>query len=109
MYVITGIVAAVAGIVLLARTGSGHPTAGSEGLELTAITAAFLGGVAMRGGKGTAGGAMLAVLLLGALQRGLSIQGINPFWQNVATGVLLVTAVVIQQRRSHDRALGLPD
>ncbi|MFE5300788.1 ABC transporter permease [Streptomyces sp. NPDC056632] len=107
-YALTGVVAALAGVLLTARTGSGQPVSGSEGLELQAITAAALGGCALKGGKGTIGGTLLAVALLGALQNGLTVQGINTFWQNVAQGLLLVTAVVIQQRRNRDRAIGLP-
>ncbi|GJF33611.1 L-arabinose ABC transporter permease [Kitasatospora sp. NE20-6] len=108
VYALIGTVAAVAGILLTARTGSGQPTSGSEGLELKAITAAALGGCALRGGKGGIGGTLLAVALLGALENGLTVQGINSFWQNVAQGALLVIAVVIQQRRNGERAIGLP-
>ncbi|WP_457034091.1 ABC transporter permease [Kitasatospora sp. P5_F3] len=108
VYALIGVVAAVAGILLTARTGSGQPVSGSEGLELKAITAAALGGAALKGGKGGVGGTLLAVALLGALENGLTVQGINSFWQNVAQGALLVIAVVIQQRRSGERAVGLP-
>ncbi len=95
-------------MLLTARTGSGQPVSGSEGLELQSITAAALGGCALKGGKGSIGGTLLAVALLGALQNGLTVQGINAFWQNVAQGALLVAAVVIQQRRNRERAIGLP-
>lgn len=108
VYALAGIVSAVAGIVLTARTGSGQPTSGSEGLELQSITAAALGGCALKGGKGGVGGTLLAVLLLGALNNGLNVVGVNTFWQNVAQGALLVVAVIIQQRRSGERAVGLP-
>ncbi|GGR52398.1 ABC transporter permease [Streptomyces roseolus] len=108
VYALIGVVAAVAGILLTARTGSGQPVSGSEGLELKAITAAALGGCALKGGKGGVGGTLLAVALLGALENGLTVQGINTFWQNVAQGALLVAAVVIQQRRNGERAVGLP-
>ncbi|GLW55705.1 ABC transporter permease [Kitasatospora phosalacinea] len=108
VYGLIGAVAALAGILLTARTGSGQPTSGSEGLELKAITAAALGGCALKGGKGGVGGTLLAVALLGCLENGLTVQGINSFWQNVAQGALLVVAVVVQQRRSGERAVGLP-
>ncbi|WP_328472832.1 ABC transporter permease [Streptomyces sp. NBC_00448] len=108
VYALSGMVAAVAGILLTARTGSGQPTSGSDGLELQAITAAALGGCALKGGKGGIGGTLLAVALLGALQNGLTVQGVNAFWQNIAQGLLLVAAVVIQQRRTGERAVGLP-
>ncbi len=107
-YVAAGVVAAIAGIMLTARTGSGQPTSGSQGLELQSITAAALGGVAMQGGKGTVPGTILAVLLLGVLQNGLTILNVNSFWQDIAQGFLLVIAVVIQQRRRGTRAIGLP-
>ncbi|MET9734771.1 ABC transporter permease [Streptomyces sp. NPDC006458] len=108
VYALIGVVAAIAGILLTARTGSGQPTSGSEGLELKAITAAALGGCALKGGRGGIGGTLLAVALLGCLENGLTVEGINSFWQNVAQGALLVVAVVIQQRRSGERAVGLP-
>lgn len=108
VYAVMGAVAAIAGVILAARTGSGQPTAGSEGLELKAITAAFLGGCAIAGGRGGVGGTLLAVAILSALDNGLTVVGVNPFWQNVAQGALLVVAVVVQQRRAGVRAVGLP-
>ncbi|MDX6740193.1 ABC transporter permease [Actinocorallia sp. A-T 12471] len=108
VYALTGIVAALAGIILTARTGSGQPTSGSEGLELKAITAAALGGCALTGGRGAITGTLLAVVLLGALDNGLNVVGVNSFWQNVAQGTLLVIAVVLQQRRAGERRVGLP-
>jgi ribose transport system permease protein len=108
VYMLTGFVAGIAGIVLTARTGSGQPVSGSEGLELQSITAAALGGAALAGGKGAVSSTVLAVTILGVLTNGLTILGVNPFWQNVATGAVLVIAVVIQQQRSGERRVGLP-
>jgi ribose transport system permease protein len=108
VYALTGVFAAVAGILITARTGSGQPVSGSEGLELESITAAVLGGCALRGGKGTVAGTVLAVLLLGVLTNGMTLLDVNPFWQNVAKGSLLVVAVIIQQLRSGERRIGVP-
>ncbi|MEU9834120.1 ABC transporter permease [Streptosporangium sp. NPDC048047] len=108
VYLATGVIATLGGVLITARTGSGQPISGSEGLELEAITAAALGGCAMRGGKGAVSGTLLAVVLLGVLTNGMTLLGINPFWQNVAKGLLLVVAVVIQQVRSGERRVGLP-
>jgi ribose transport system permease protein len=108
VYLAVGAVGGLAGVLLTSRTGSGQPVSGSEGLELEAITAAALGGAALQGGKGTIVGTVLAVILLGVLSNGLTVLGVNPFWQNVAKGGLLVVAVIIQQRRSGQRAVGLP-
>ncbi|GAB0117994.1 ABC transporter permease [Acidisoma sp. 7E03] len=107
-YMLVGLVAALAGVLLTARTGSGQPTSGSQGLELQSITAAALGGVALQGGRGTIVGTILAVILLGVLENGLIILNVNSFWQDIAQGALLVVAVVIQQRRAGAKGVGLP-
>ena len=70
---------ALAGILLTARTGSGQPTSGSQGLELQSITAAALGGCSLQGGKGTIVGTIFAVILLGVLENGLIILNVNSF------------------------------
>lgn len=108
VYMVTGAVAAIAGILITARTGSGQPVSGSEGLELQAITAAALGGAALKGGKGAIAGTILAVILLGVLSNGMTLLGVNTFWQNVAQGALLVMAVIIQQLRAGERRIGIP-
>lgn len=108
VFVLAGVVASLAGVLITARTGSGQPVSGSEGLEFQSITAAALGGVALRGGKGSIGGTVLAVILLGVLLNGMSLLGVNVFWQNVAQGSLLVAAVIIQQLRNGERRVGLP-
>lgn len=108
VYAAAGLVAALAGILITARTGSGQPISGSAGLELESITAAALGGCALRGGRGSVAGTLLAVVILGVLTNGMTLLGINPFWQNVAKGALLILAVVIQQLRNGERRVGLP-
>jgi len=109
VYALVGVVAAIAGLLITARTGSGQPTSGSEGLELQAVTGAALGGTMLKGGKGSIISTVLAVIILGVLDNGMSGLGINPFWQNVAHGALLVIAVVLQQLRSGERRVGLPE
>ncbi len=109
VYVLVGVVAALAGILLTARTGSGQPTSGSQGLELRSITAAALGGCSLQGGKGTIVGTLLAVTLLGVLENGLIILNVNSFYQDIAQGAILAIAVFIQQRRSGNRGVGLPN
>jgi ribose transport system permease protein len=99
VYMLSGVGAGIAGIVLTARTHSGQPQSGSQGLELEAVTAALLGGCALNGGKGTIFGTMLAVVLLGTLTNGMILLGIQSFYQLVAKGALLVLAVTIQQYR----------
>jgi ribose transport system permease protein len=108
VFVLAGFVAAIAGLLITARTGSGQPVSGSEGLEMQAVTGAALGGAALRGGKGSIGSTILAVILLGVLVNGMTMLGFNTFWQNIAQGVLLVAAVIIQQLSSGERRVGLP-
>lgn len=98
MYVLSGGVAGLAGVLLTARTTSGNPVNGN-GLELQAITAVFLGGAATAGGKGTVFGTFLAVIMVGVLNNGMNLLGFNTFVQKVALGFLLVAAVAVSQWR----------
>lgn len=98
MYVLSGSIAGLAGVLLTARTTSGNPVNGT-GLELQAITAVFLGGAATAGGKGTVFGTFLAVILVGVLNNGMNLLGFNTFVQRVALGLLLIAAVAISQGR----------
>lgn len=98
MYMLSGGIAGLSGVLLAARTTSGNPINGN-GLELQAITAVFLGGAATSGGKGTIVGTFLAVILVGVLNNGMNLLGFNTFVQRVALGFLLVAAVAISQWR----------
>ena len=99
IYAISGALAGLAGVIVTARTSSGQPASGTQGLELEAITAVFLGGALLSGGKGTVVGTMLAVLLLAVLSNSMNLLGIPTFYQLVAKGGLLVLAVAIGQWR----------
>jgi len=99
IYAISGALSGLAGVIVTARTSSGQPASGTQGLELEAITAVFLGGALLAGGKGTIVGTMLAVLLLATLSNGMNLLGIPTFYQLVAKGLLLVLAVAIGQWR----------
>lgn len=99
IYAISGALSGLAGVIVTARTSSGQPASGTQGLELEAITAVFLGGALLAGGKGTVFGTMLAVLLLATLSNGMNLLGIPTFYQLVAKGLLLVLAVAIGQWR----------
>lgn len=98
MYVLSGGIAGLAGVLLTARTTSGNPVNG-VGLELQAITAVFLGGAATSGGKGTITGTFIAVILVGVLNNGMNLLGFNTFIQQVALGFLLIAAVALAQWR----------
>ncbi|MFO7635143.1 MAG: ABC transporter permease [Caldilinea sp.] len=98
MYMLSGAIAGLAGVLLTSRTTSGNPVNGT-GLELQAITAVFLGGAATTGGRGTIFGTFLAVIMVGVLNNGMNLLGFNTFIQRVALGLLLVAAVAISQWR----------
>lgn len=98
MYMFSGGIAGLAGVLLTSRTTSGNPVNGN-GLELQAITAVFLGGAATAGGKGTIFATFLAVILVGVLNNGMNLLGFNTFIQRVALGLLLIAAVAVSQWR----------
>lgn len=94
VYVITAVCAAIAGIILVGQTATGQP-AGALGYELTAIAAVIVGGASLSGGQGKISGTIVGVFLLGVVSNALNLFGVSPFWQPVATGVILVLAVAI--------------
>jgi ribose/xylose/arabinose/galactoside ABC-type transport system permease subunit len=96
-YAIVGGFAGLAGLLLLARTGSALTNAG-VGLELEAITAAVIGGTRLGGGAGSISGTVLGVLLLGVIRNGLNLNGVSPFWQPFIIGCILLTTVVLSRR-----------
>ncbi|MHC1772851.1 MAG: ABC transporter permease [Flexilinea sp.] len=98
MFMISGGIAGLAGVLLAARTTSGNPING-QNLELQAITAVYLGGASTSGGKGTIFGTFLAVIMVGTLNNGMNLLGFNTFSQKVALGLLLIAAVAISQYR----------
>jgi len=91
-YGIVGVGAALSGLVLLARLGTGEPTAG-QGYELNAIAAAAIGGTSLAGGKGSILGTLFGAILLSALQVGLIMTGVDTFWQYIATGLIIIIVV----------------
>lgn len=101
VFVVSGLCAGIAGIMLLGQTGTAQPTEGSVGLELTAITAVLLGGTGLTGGTGTVFGAFLGVMVLSTLDNGLLLVGVQAFWQQVATGALLLIGVILQDVGGH--------
>jgi len=94
-YAISGTGAALAGMVLLARLGSGEPAAGQT-YELNAIAAAAIGGASLAGGRGTMIGTLLGAILLSTLKVGLVVVGVDTFWQYIATGAIIVIAAYFE-------------
>jgi ribose transport system permease protein len=94
VYVISGFLAGLSGVILSSRVISGPPNLGS-GYELGAIAAVVIGGATLAGGRGTVWGTFLGLLLIQTLNNGLDILIVPAYWQKVISGVLIVSAVTI--------------
>lgn len=97
VYVLNGMMAAIAGIVLGARLNAGMPNAGMNS-ELDAIAAAVIGGASMSGGIGRVAGAILGALFMASIDNGMSMMNIDQSWQYMMKGAILVLAVWFDQR-----------
>ncbi|MFC2419634.1 MAG: ABC transporter permease [Treponema maltophilum] len=103
IYMISGLLAGLASIVFLGRTGSAHPGA-ATGYELTAIAATTIGGTSQTGGIGTIWGAVAGALILGVIKNGMTLLGVHAYWQQVVEGVIIVAAVVFDMRKNARKA-----
>lgn len=94
VFAITGLLAALVGVLLASRLGSGN-SAAATGLEFDVIAAVVVGGTSLFGGRGTLLGTLLGVLFIAALVNGLVLIGVDPFMQNVVRGAVILIAVFI--------------
>ena len=95
-YGLSGFLAGIAGLVLLSRTSSGQPSAGS-GYEMDAITAVVLGGVSLNGGEGKLHMVVIGMLIMGVLTTGMIMCGINDYVQQFVKGIVLILAVAYSE------------
>ena len=91
-FVLCAFLSGLAGIILTSRMGAANSTAG-QGIEMTAITAAILGGASMQGGKGTVLGAVLGSVFMGLVNNIMIIARVTVFWQDIVLGIILILAV----------------
>jgi ribose transport system permease protein len=91
-YTLSGLTAAISGIVLSSRLMSGQPNAGI-GFELDAIAAVVLGGTAISGGRGSIVGTLIGAFTLGVLNNGLNLMSVSPYTQKVLKGVIILLAI----------------
>jgi erythritol transport system permease protein len=96
VYVISGICAAMVGLIIASQLASAHPATG-ETFELNAIAAVVLGGTSLMGGRGSVGGTIIGAFVIGVLADGLILMGISEFWQIVIKGLVIVLAVILDQ------------
>ncbi|MFB7994139.1 substrate-binding domain-containing protein [Streptomyces sp. NPDC056002] len=98
IYALSGLFAAVAGIVLASRLTSAQPQA-AQGYELDAIAAVVIGGASLSGGVGKASGTFIGALILAVLRNGLNLLSVSAFWQQVVIGVVIALAVLLDTVR----------
>ncbi len=103
LYVITGFLASISGMVLSGLAGSSVPAAGeSYGTDI--VTAVLLGGASLRGGKGNIVSTFVGVLVIGIMNNGMTLLSVPQFWQIFAKGVLMLLAVALDQLRERRSA-----
>ena len=99
VYMISGLMSGVAGLVYASQLSIGTPIAG-QGYELDAIAAVVVGGTSLFGGKGSVAGSFLGTLIIGVLANILNLTGVDPFVQQLFKGALIIVAVFIMSRRT---------
>jgi len=102
-YALSGLSAAICALLLVARLNSAQPVAGI-GYELDAIAAVVIGGTSLLGGSGSVIGTLIGALIMSVLRNGLNLLGVSSYLQQVAIGVVIIAAVLIDmalRRRVH--------
>jgi inositol transport system permease protein len=99
VYMLAGLLSGLAGLMLSSRIGSGQPGLG-QGYELDAIASAVIGGTSLSGGIGTIWGTIVGALIIGVLNNGMDLIGVNAYWQTVLKGSIIVIAVIIDERKN---------
>jgi len=99
IYVFSGLMAGLGGVVLTSRVQSATPALGM-GFELDAIAAAVIGGTSFAGGIGTIWGTVVGALIIGTMNNGLDLLNVSPFYQQVVKGAIIVIAIIIDERKN---------
>ena len=100
VYVLSGLAAGTAALLMVGKGNAGSPTSGALA-ELDAIAAVIIGGASFLGGRGGVGNAITGALIIAVMRNGLNLLGIDPNWQYIATGAILVAAVELDVVRAH--------
>lgn len=97
VYVISGITAALAGVIVTSRVGSASPNAG-VGFELDAIAAVVLGGTSLSGGEGSITGTLIGAMIIGVLNNGLNLMNVSPYYQSIVKGAVILFAILLDKK-----------
>ncbi|EDS77680.1 ribose ABC transporter permease [Clostridium massiliodielmoense] len=97
VYVISGVTAAISGVVVTSRIGSASAIAGT-GYELDAIAAVVLGGTSLAGGEGSIAGTIIGALIIGVLNNGLNLLNVSPYYQLIVKGLVILLAVMVDRK-----------
>ncbi|WP_028274324.1 ABC transporter permease [Atopococcus tabaci] len=100
IYMYSGLLAGLAALIYMGRTGGSVQPAAATGYELTAVAAATIGGASHAGGVGTVWGAVVGALILGVLTNGFTLLGIDAYVQQIVQGIIIVAAVVMDMRKN---------
>lgn len=95
LYILTGLMGAVAGVLMSSRISSGDPNLSTSGIEFEIIVAIILGGTSLMGGQGSLIGSLIGALILGNLSNGMNLLGIGSVYQFIVEGAVLIVAVVV--------------
>jgi ribose transport system permease protein len=98
VYMISGVTSAISALILTSRLNSAEPVAG-QGYELDVIAAVVIGGTSLMGGRGSVWGTLIGALLIGAINNGMNLLGISPYFQLVVKGVIIIGAVLLDRLR----------
>lgn len=96
VFVISGLMSAVGGLITTSKLLSATPTA-SDGLEMDVLSGVILGGASLSGGVGTVLGAFAGTLIIGVMNNGLNLMGVNSYWQSIVKGVIILLAVLVKR------------
>lgn len=97
VYVVSGFVSSIAGVIITSRIASASPNAGTS-FELDAIAAVVIGGTSLAGGEGKITGTLIGALIIGVLNNGLNLMNVSPFYQSIVKGLVILIAVLLDKK-----------
>lgn len=102
VYVISGLLTGFASLMFVGRINSAHPLAG-QGYELDAIAAVVIGGTSLSGGQGSIAGTFVGALIMGVIRNALNLLNVDPYWQQVVIGAVIIAAVLMDRGTKRQR------